>query len=201
MESSHHQCAARLITMRGDLLDPRSDRLVNVDLEVGASESRDGNPLHIGLEIVASTLEERAELADNLVIATRESGGSARAGVGAKAKNDGPSLVPVDSGVVHLVDNHDELADSRSLDKHGVLARLSSLLESGLEFSLTGRDDENGDVGLSGSGDHLRDEVLVTGSVKNGVATLVGLEVGASDLDSLSLRARKGSVADRVRAD
>lgn len=68
-----------------------------------------------------------------------------------------------------------------------MLSSLSTPLESGLELSLSRRDDENGDIGLSRTGDHRWDKGLVAGSIQDGVPPLVRLEVGSSDLDSLSL--------------
>lgn len=68
---------------------------------------------------------------------------------GKRESGDTPLLVPVHGRVVHLVDNDNELLHTGRLDKHSVLARLTTLLEPGLELALASRDDEDGDVGLS----------------------------------------------------
>ena len=46
---------------------------------------------------------------------------------------------------------------------------------------------EKSDISLSGSSDHVRDVSLVTGSVQDGVSPGIGLEVGSSNLNGLSL--------------
>jgi hypothetical protein len=68
-----------------------------------------------------------------------------------------------------------------------VLASLSTLLESSLELTLAGRNDEDGNIGLSSTRDHRGDEVLVARSVEDGVTACVGLEVGTSNLNGLTL--------------
>lgn len=102
-------------------------------------------------------------------------------------RQDAPRLVPVDGGVIHLVDDDDQFVDTGRLDEHGVLAGLSTLLESSLEFSLSRGDDENGGIGLRGTGDHLRDVGFVARGVENGVSASVRLEVGTSDFDGFTL--------------
>lgn len=52
-----------------------------------------------------------------------------------------PLLRPCDCGVVHLIDDNDELGDSGRLDELSVLSGLTPLVESGLELSLSSRDD------------------------------------------------------------
>lgn len=129
-----------------------------------------------------------------------------------------PLLRPCDCGVVHLIDDNDELGDSGRLDELSVLSGLTPLVESGLELSLSSRDDlrdgkwslatdeessrarqkqnnvathEKSNIGLSGSADHAGDVGLVTGSIKDSVSTGGGLEVGSSDLDGLSLQSEE----------
>jgi|FrelakmetLWP11LW_1041352.scaffolds.fasta_scaffold429392_1 hypothetical protein len=50
-----------------------------------------------------------------------------------------PLLVPVDSRIVHFVDEDDHVLDSGGLNQHGVLAGLASALEASLKFSFSGR--------------------------------------------------------------
>lgn len=47
----------------------------------------------------------------------------------------------------------------------------------------TGGDDENGAVGLRGTGDHVLDEVTVTGGVNDGDLVLGGLELPEGNVD------------------
>ena len=68
-------------------------------------------------------------------------------------------------GSVHLVDGDDKLPDTKGEGKEGVLASLTVLGNTGLEFTSTSSDDEDGAVGLGGTGDHVLDEVTVTGGV------------------------------------
>lgn len=49
-----------------------------------------------------------------------------------------PFQAPVDSGVVHLVDENDEMFDSCCFSQHGVLPRLAALLKARLKLSLPG---------------------------------------------------------------
>lgn len=53
---------------------------------------------------------------------------------------ESPFQAPVDGGVVHLVDEDDEVFDSSRLGQHGVLPRLASLLKACLKLSFSGRD-------------------------------------------------------------
>jgi hypothetical protein len=51
-----------------------------------------------------------------------------------------PGLRPRDRGVVHLVDEHDEVFDAGRFGQHGVLARLPAAVEARLELALARRD-------------------------------------------------------------
>lgn len=68
-----------------------------------------------------------------------------------------------------------------------MLTRLPALLETSLELTLAGRDDEYGDVGLGSTGNHGGDERLVTGRIKDGVPPRGRFEVGTTNLDCLAL--------------
>lgn len=52
-----------------------------------------------------------------------------------------PLHAPVDCGVVHLVDQDDQVLDAGRLGQHGVLPRLAALLKSRLELAFPRRDD------------------------------------------------------------
>ena len=101
------------------------------------------------------------------------------------------ALLLVARGVaVHLVDADDELLDAEKVDEAGVLAGLAldltglvvALLDGGGEVTVGG-DHEEGDVSLRGAGDHVLDEIAVTGGVDDGVVPVVGEELlgGAGD--------------------
>lgn len=49
-----------------------------------------------------------------------------------------PLETPVDGGVVHLVDQDDEMLDSCRLGQHGVLPRLAALFKARLKLPLPG---------------------------------------------------------------
>ena len=69
---------------------------------------------------------------------------------------------------VHLVDGDDELTDTEGEGEEGVLAGLAVLRDTGLEFTSARGDDEDGAVGLRGTGDHVLDKVAVARSVDDG---------------------------------
>lgn len=75
---------------------------------------------------------------------------------------------------VHLVDGNDHLLDTEGEGKKSVLTGLSVGINTSLEFSLTGSDDEDGNVSLGGTSDHVLDEITVTGSINNGEFILFG---------------------------
>jgi hypothetical protein len=84
---------------------------------------------------------------------------------------------------VHLVASNDELPDTEGEGEEGVLAGLAVLGDTSLELADTGGDDEDGAVGLRGTGDHVLDEVTVTRSVNDGDLVLGGLELPKSNVD------------------
>ena len=100
-----------------------------------------------------------------------------------------PRLLPLHRRLVHLVDHAHDLRNAGGLDQHDVLPCLPALLEPGLELALASRDDEDRNIRLRGTGDHGRDERLVTWGVEDRVPPCAGFEVRAPDLDGLSLRA------------
>lgn len=63
-----------------------------------------------------------------------------------------------------------------------MFARLA--FKSGFETPCAGVDDEDGEVGLAGAGDHIRDEVAVARGVKDGEVCKRGREVVGCDVDS-----------------
>lgn len=91
---------------------------------------------------------------------------------------------------VHLVASNNELPDTEGEGEEGVLSGLTVLGNTGLELTDTGGNDEDGTVSLGGTGDHVLDEVSVTGGVNDGDLVPGGLELPKSNVDgdtSLSL--------------
>jgi len=85
---------------------------------------------------------------------------------------------------VHLIDGNDELLDTEGVGEQSVFTSLTILGNTGLELTGAGSDDENGAVGLGGTGDHVLDEVTVTGGINDGDIVLGGLELPEGDIDS-----------------
>lgn len=91
---------------------------------------------------------------------------------------------------VHLVASNNELPDTEGEGEEGVLSGLTVLGDTGLELTDTGGNDEDGTVSLGGTGDHVLDEVSVTGGVNDSDLVPGGLELPKSNVDgdtSLSL--------------
>jgi len=86
-------------------------------------------------------------------------------------------------GVVHLVDANDELLDSEGEGQESVLSGLTVLGNTSLKLSDTGGDDEDGAIGLRGSGNHILDEITMAWGVDDGDLVLVGLEFPEGDID------------------
>merc|ERR1719415_227215 len=65
----------------------------------------------------------------------------------------------------------------------GVLPGLPVLGDAGLELASSGGDDEHSAVSLGGTGDHVLDEVTMSGGVDDGDVVLGGLELPESNVD------------------
>jgi len=89
----------------------------------------------------------------------------------------------LDGGVVHLVDADDHLLDTEGVSKESVLAGLSFLGHTSLELTDTGSDDEDGNISLGGTRDHVLDEVTVSWGVNDGEVELRGLELPQGNVD------------------
>lgn len=87
---------------------------------------------------------------------------------------------------VHLSDSDNELGNAERLGEMHVLLSLSTLFEAGLELARFGGDDENGDISLRGSHDHIGNVVLVSWCVDKRETLSVELEVGSAVFDSLA---------------
>ena len=94
-----------------------------------------------------------------------------------------PGLAVGGLGGVHLVSSHNELLDPEGVGEEGVLPRLPVLGDPGLELSGPRGDDKDAAVGLGGAGDHVLDEVTMSGRVNDGHIELGSLELPESDVD------------------
>ena len=68
-----------------------------------------------------------------------------------------------------------------------MLSRLSFLLETCFELSLSGGDNKTSIVSLSDSLDHIWHVVLMSWGIQDSEGLLLGLEAGSTDIDSLTL--------------
>jgi len=84
---------------------------------------------------------------------------------------------------VHLVDGDDHLLDTEGESKKSVLAGLTVGVNTSLELTLTRGDDEDGNISLRGTSDHVLDEITVTGGVNDGELVLVGGELPESNIN------------------
>lgn len=113
-----------------------------------------------GLGVVADLLDESGRLLDDFVETI---------------------LGPL--GGVHFVDGDDELTHTEGEGEESVLAGLAILGDTSLELTGTTGDDEDGTVSLGGTGDHVLDEVTVTGGIDDGNHVLGGLELPEGNVD------------------
>mmetsp|Transcript_10449 Transcript_10449/g.20588 ORF Transcript_10449/g.20588 Transcript_10449/m.20588 type:complete len:414 (+) Transcript_10449:120-1361(+) len=158
----HLKKGLAVIEFRGPVADILGNRVLDVDTR----ECRDRNKNDVLLDLESRGLEEGTETLDDIIITV---------------------LAPLDSLLIHLVNTNNQLLDTKSLGKHGVLTGLTSLDKASFELSLTCRNHKNTHICLTGTADHSRHVVLVARCVKNGQAAVLRLKVGASDLDSLTL--------------
>jgi len=86
-------------------------------------------------------------------------------------------------GVVHLVDTNDQLFDTKGEGEESVFSGLAVLGNTSLELTNTGGDDEDGAIGLGGTGDHVLDEISVAWGVDDGDFVFGGLEFPEGDID------------------
>jgi len=86
-------------------------------------------------------------------------------------------------GDVHLVDTDDHLLDSEGEGEESVLTGLSLLSNTSLELTSSGSDDEDSNIGLGGTGDHVLDEITMAWGIDDGERELLGLEFPESNVD------------------
>merc|ERR1719150_1645905 len=75
------------------------------------------------------------------------------------------------------------LLDTQGVGQQSVLPGLTVLGDAGLELAGSGGNDEHAAVGLGGSGDHVLDEVTMSGSVDDGDIVLGSLELPKSNVN------------------
>jgi len=92
-------------------------------------------------------------------------------------------LVVLDGLGVHLVHKDNHLLDTKSEGEECVLASLAILGEGGLETTLVSWDDKNSNISLGGTGDHVLDEITVTGGIDNGEVVFLGGEFPQSNIN------------------
>ena len=94
-----------------------------------------------------------------------------------------PLLRVLGLGGVHLVEGNDHLLHTQGVGQQGVLAGLAILGDTSLETTRGGVNDQDSAIGLGGSGNHVLDEVTVTGGVDDSAVVSRGLELPQSDID------------------
>jgi len=84
---------------------------------------------------------------------------------------------------VHLVAANDHLLDTHGEGKKSVLSGLTFLGPSRLELTRWGGNHEDGDISLGGTSDHVLDEISVSGSINDGEAGLLRLELPEGNIN------------------
>lgn len=92
-------------------------------------------------------------------------------------------LGETDGLFVHFVKADDHLFNSQSEGEQSVFSGLSVFGNSGFEFSLGGSNHEHGAIGLRGSGNHIFDEISMSGGINNGAVILFGFEFPKGNIE------------------
>lgn len=150
-------------------LPPLNNRLARAILNIHSRIRRNRDPRDVRLEVKARRLDERRQL----ILDLRK-----------------PLLGPLHRRIVHLINDNNDLGDTGGLDEHDVLPRLPTTLEPSFELALARGDDEDGDVGLCGAGDHGGHVGLVAWRVEDRVPPLGRLEVRSADFNCFPLQMR-----------
>ena len=94
----------------------------------------------------------------------------------------GVTLLVILDGV-HLVDGADDGSDTEGVGQSSVLTGLTVLGDTSLELTLAGSDNQDGDVCLGGTSDHVLDEVSVAWGVDDRDDVVLRLELPQGDVD------------------
>ena len=142
----------------GSIVPGGVGRLLHHVVSVPARDGDEGD----GLNLVSSALQEARNLLLDLVVA---------------------SLGEVDRLVVHLVNGNDHLLNTESEGEKSVLLSLTTSRDTSLELTSTGSDDQDSNVGLGSTSNHVLDEITMTRGINDGEHELVGLELPEGDID------------------
>mmetsp|Transcript_1512 Transcript_1512/g.2413 ORF Transcript_1512/g.2413 Transcript_1512/m.2413 type:complete len:224 (+) Transcript_1512:762-1433(+) len=125
-------------------LPPLALRRAHLIQYVSSRQTGNGNEFDLLLDLVPTTLQKRFEFSNALIISL---------------------LLPLHSGIVHLVDHHDEMGNAKRLRQHSMLARLSSTIKSSFKLTLSCTNHQNTHISLRCTHNHIRNVVFVTGCV------------------------------------
>jgi len=92
-------------------------------------------------------------------------------------------LGPVDRLFVHLVAADNHLFDTQGERQQGMFSGLAIFGNTSLEFTLRSGNHEDGDIGLGGTGNHILDEVSMSGGIDDGENELFGFEFPEGDIN------------------
>mmetsp|Transcript_27945 Transcript_27945/g.32873 ORF Transcript_27945/g.32873 Transcript_27945/m.32873 type:complete len:284 (+) Transcript_27945:509-1360(+) len=84
---------------------------------------------------------------------------------------------------VHLVKGDDHLLDTEGEGKKSVLTGLALSGPTTLETTGGGVDDENGNISLGSTSDHVLDEITMSGGINDSEGVLGGLELPEGDIN------------------
>jgi len=93
------------------------------------------------------------------------------------------SLAVGDRFVVHLVDADNHLVDTKSEGEESVFTGLTVLGVTSFELTDTRGDNQNGNISLGGTSDHVLDEVSVSGGINDGEVKVLGLKLPEGDVN------------------
>lgn len=87
------------------------------------------------------------------------------------------------SFLVHFVGADNELFDTKGVSKEGVLSSLTVLGDTSFELTSRRGNDENSNIGLGGTSNHVFNEISVSGGIDNGEVEFGGFEFPKSNID------------------
>lgn len=89
----------------------------------------------------------------------------------------------VDGLLVHLVKADDHLLDTQSEGQESVFSGLTVLGDTSFEFTLGGSNHKNSDISLGGTGDHILDEISMSGGIDDGEVVFGSFELPEGNID------------------
>jgi len=124
-------------------------------------ETRDGDEFN-GFDFVSSFFEERWDFSFDFIISV---------------------FSVVNSFFVHFVHADDDLFDSEGEGEEGVFFGLSVFGDTSFEFSFGGGNHEDSAIGLGSSGNHIFNEISVSGGINDGDVEFFGFEFPEGDIN------------------